>query len=152
MVSVEELAQHRARDDAWIAVDGVVYDITPHVRNHPGWTFGSVTTVVAIMAFVGKDATRAWHEVDVHRSKKAVAELRSYRIGTLEGHESEATTPPDRDGSRDARGAGGKRRRGSADPGRMAALRRTSVVQWVLPLVLRACTVAIAAGASMRLR
>lgn len=29
--SLQEVQQHRYRDDAWIAVDGKVYDITEHI-------------------------------------------------------------------------------------------------------------------------
>ena len=66
-------------------VDGLVYDITPHISHHPGWTSGSVTTVVAIMTYLGKDATLAFHAIGVHASPKVKAELRAYRIGILVG-------------------------------------------------------------------
>jgi cytochrome b involved in lipid metabolism len=82
-IDARELARHASRDDAWIAVDGVVYNITPHIDNHPGWKDGSVTTVIAILAYVGRDATLAWHAVGAHSSRKVQAELRSYRIGVL---------------------------------------------------------------------
>jgi hypothetical protein len=34
----EELSRHCTSEDAWIAVDGQVYDITEFVRTHWGWT------------------------------------------------------------------------------------------------------------------
>ena len=50
IISEDELARHRTADDAWIAVRGLCYDITPHIVNHPGWrTAGQVSTVMAIM-------------------------------------------------------------------------------------------------------
>ncbi len=36
--SSKELSKHCSKDDAWIAVDGLVYDITEFVRTHWGWT------------------------------------------------------------------------------------------------------------------
>lgn len=52
-ISKHELAAHNTRHDAWIAVRGLVYDITPHIVNHPGWrTAGQVSTVMAIMVCI----------------------------------------------------------------------------------------------------
>ena len=53
-----ELAEHTARDDAWIALEGIVYDITPHLNNHPGWDGAGVSTVLAIMNVLG--TPRPW--------------------------------------------------------------------------------------------
>jgi cytochrome b involved in lipid metabolism len=36
--SAEEVSKHCTKDDAWIALDGQVYDITEFVRTHWGWT------------------------------------------------------------------------------------------------------------------
>ena len=36
--SIEDISRHCTKDDAWIAVDGKVYDITEFVRTHWGWT------------------------------------------------------------------------------------------------------------------
>ena len=84
VITMSEVAQHAARDDAWIAVDGYVYDITPHVEHHPGWTDpAKSTTVVAIMAYVGKDASKAWHAVTSHAERSTVAELEAFKIGVL---------------------------------------------------------------------
>ena len=49
LISQAELALHTKRDDAWISVAGTVYDITPHLVHHPGWTQAGVSTVLAIM-------------------------------------------------------------------------------------------------------
>ncbi|KAL8425248.1 hypothetical protein Efla_002314 [Eimeria flavescens] len=35
-ISPEELAQHTARSDCWVALEGVVYDISNYLRFHPG--------------------------------------------------------------------------------------------------------------------
>lgn len=81
---------------AVVEVDGIVYNITPHIDNHPGWKEGSVSTVVAILAYLGSDATHAWHAVGaVHSTAKVKAELRSYRIGVLAGGVADCEpTPP----------------------------------------------------------
>lgn len=34
--SYEEIAKHRSVDDAWIVVDGQVYDVTYFLETHPG--------------------------------------------------------------------------------------------------------------------
>lgn len=36
VVSLSELEQHRTAEDAWVVVDGRVYDITPFLESHPG--------------------------------------------------------------------------------------------------------------------
>ena len=62
-VSVSMLRQHATEDDAWIAVHGRVYNVTPYMRFHPGG-------VDVLMRGVGKDATKlflkfhAWVNVD----------------------------------------------------------------------------------------
>ena len=85
-ITLDEVAKHAARDDAWIAVDGYVYDITPHVAHHPGWNDpAKSTTVVAIMTYIGKDATRAWHAVHSHAERKTQLELATYMVGILAG-------------------------------------------------------------------
>jgi len=58
-----ELAQHKARDDAWAAYQNKVYNITPYLKFHPGG-------VGEIMRSAGKDGTdlfmktHAWISVD----------------------------------------------------------------------------------------
>ncbi len=32
----EEVAEHDSEDDCWTVIDGVVYDITSYIPNHPG--------------------------------------------------------------------------------------------------------------------
>lgn len=45
---MEELAQHRRKDDAWAAYNGKVYNITPYLKFHPGG-------VGELMRSAGKD-------------------------------------------------------------------------------------------------
>ncbi len=34
---MDEVAQHHFVDDAWVVIDGEVYDVTDHLVNHYGW-------------------------------------------------------------------------------------------------------------------
>ncbi len=49
--TLDEVAEHNEKDDAWIALDGIVYDISDYLEdpaNHPGGT-------ILISEFFGKD-------------------------------------------------------------------------------------------------
>lgn len=35
-ITLKELKRHRSRQDAWLAVNGQVYDVTPYIEYHPG--------------------------------------------------------------------------------------------------------------------
>ena len=35
-VSYDELRQHKSKDDCWMVLNGVVYDITDYAAKHPG--------------------------------------------------------------------------------------------------------------------
>ena len=37
-ITLEEISKHCSKDDAWIAVEGEVYNITEFVQTHWGWT------------------------------------------------------------------------------------------------------------------
>lgn len=81
---MEEVSKHRAREDCWIAVDGKVYDITGHLRNHPGWEDNAaITTVLSILAHAGSDCSEEFREI--HRPYPiAWRQLQAYYIGELE--------------------------------------------------------------------
>ncbi|KAI0300780.1 cytochrome b5 [Russula brevipes] len=57
------LREHNKRDDAWAAINGKVYNITPYMAFHPGG-------VKELMRIAGRDGTRlfslthAWVNVD----------------------------------------------------------------------------------------
>lgn len=35
-ITIEEVAAHKSRSDAWMVVDNTVYDVTPYIEYHPG--------------------------------------------------------------------------------------------------------------------
>jgi cytochrome b involved in lipid metabolism len=62
--TMEEVARHNHKADAWIVVNGDVYDITEFVRTHWGWnSAGKNSTIIAIMSALGSDCTTDFEEV-----------------------------------------------------------------------------------------
>lgn len=55
-VTVDEVARHCTEEDAWIIVDGRVYDVTEYVAIHPGGD--------AILRNVGADSSAGFHGND----------------------------------------------------------------------------------------
>ncbi len=55
-VTKKELAKHNKRKDAWMAINGVVYNVTQYMDYHPGgWD--------ELVKGAGKDATNLFNEV-----------------------------------------------------------------------------------------
>ena len=50
----DEISQHNTKDDCWVVVDGVVYDMTDFLDEHPG---GKRLPV----KHSGKDVTEIWN-------------------------------------------------------------------------------------------
>jgi len=76
-----ELARHRTKDDAWIAVHGKVYDITKHIEELEGSAMGKTSTLLAIFRVLGTDCTEEM--VAVH-SETAMKQLQGFMIGVLD--------------------------------------------------------------------
>jgi cytochrome b involved in lipid metabolism len=72
--TLEDVAKHNKRSDAWIVIGNKVADITKWIPKHPG---GDI-----IMKGVGKDATKLFNSIDSHDqyARKMVAK---YQIGIL---------------------------------------------------------------------
>lgn len=81
--TLAEVRQHARKDDAWIAVDGKVYDITEHLVNHHGWhDNAAISTVLSILAHAGTDCSKEFREI--HRPYPvAWRQLKAYYIGDL---------------------------------------------------------------------
>ena len=92
--SAEEVAHHDSEEDCWLVIGGVVYDVTPFLRSHPGG-------IAIVLPYAGRDATRIFHELHDLDFLKEFG--RRYVIGTLEG--GPAPTEPPR-GSRGLKGGG----------------------------------------------
>jgi cytochrome b involved in lipid metabolism len=62
-VSIDEVRAHNTLVDGWSVINGVVYNMTPYVRFHPGGA-------QILKSTMGKDATRLFHKyhswVNVH--------------------------------------------------------------------------------------
>jgi len=52
--SLEELREHKNENDAWVAIDGVIYDVTDYLNYHPGGK-------AILKNMLGKDATAVFN-------------------------------------------------------------------------------------------
>lgn len=82
--SFEELAKHSAPGDAWMAVRGKVYNITPYLPYHPGG-------VDTLMEAAGADGTELFDKY--HKWVNADGILAACCVGTLAKSGSSATMP-----------------------------------------------------------
>jgi len=73
-ITKEELAKRSSASNAWIAINGKVYDVTQYISRHPG---GRST----IMDGVGKDATQMFNRA--HSYVKAELVLPGKQVGVL---------------------------------------------------------------------
>jgi cytochrome b involved in lipid metabolism len=74
VISVTELAQHKTRDDCWVAIDGVAYDVTAWVEAHPGGP-------TVLVAAAGTDVTADFEALQ--HSQYARDALSTMRVATL---------------------------------------------------------------------
>ncbi|OAE23833.1 hypothetical protein AXG93_369s1270 [Marchantia polymorpha subsp. ruderalis] len=82
--SYEEIAKHRSVDDAWIVVDGQVYDVTYFLETHPG---GQELILDHLHVRDAGNLMRGKEEEDGHsHSKAAFKMLQQFSIGSVENH------------------------------------------------------------------
>ncbi len=76
-LTTAELGRHDRPDDCWTLIDGVVYDLTPFVAQHPGGEL--------ILRACGKDASWYFHNRDEGggHSEEATALLEGLALGPL---------------------------------------------------------------------
>jgi len=55
-ITLQEVSQHSSKDDCWVVINGMVYDVTRFLCDHPGGA-------LPIIAVAGKDATQDFHMV-----------------------------------------------------------------------------------------
>lgn len=73
-VTVEELAKHHTRSDCWMAIDGVVYDVSRFVPFHPGGT-------KVLEMYAGRDATGPFQRS--HATSAVLECIAAFRVGRL---------------------------------------------------------------------
>ncbi len=83
VVSCDELSRHTSNKDCWIAVHGVVIDITPFLNEHPG----GPDVVVTVS---GRDCTHEFEDIGHTDSARRAGD--KYIIGRLEGSHEDVTS------------------------------------------------------------
>ncbi|KAJ1548977.1 hypothetical protein HK405_011945 [Cladochytrium tenue] len=73
--TLAEIAKHTTGKDCWMVIDGLVYDVTDFLSEHPGGD-------EVMLDVAGKDATQAFE--DIGHSDDARKTLKSYLIGKLD--------------------------------------------------------------------
>lgn len=74
--AMDEIAKHKATDDLWIVYNGLVYDVSKFIDEHPGGE-------EVVVDVAGTDATEAFD--DIGHSDDAHEILKGLLIGKLEG-------------------------------------------------------------------
>jgi len=72
-VSLSELAKHNSTDDCWIAIHGLVYDLTDFAQEHPAGP-------ESIHDLAGKDGTEAFQAI---HSKSLLDDFEDEKVGNL---------------------------------------------------------------------
>ena len=75
IISVEELAKHKLDSDCWVAIDGVVYDVTKFLKVHPAGKG-------VIIGVAGKDVTSEFYTF--HKKEVLAKYGDKLRIGVLD--------------------------------------------------------------------
>lgn len=75
-ISPEELQKHNLPDDGWIAIDGLVFDVSTFMYKHPGGP-------KPILRYLGADCTDAFHHITGHMFPHTIQRLQECYIGDL---------------------------------------------------------------------
>jgi cytochrome b involved in lipid metabolism len=78
-IPASEVAKHNSSKDCWIIIQNKVYNVTVHLRTHPGG--GGLIT-----PYCGKDATQAFQTkggLGGNHSSRAYAQLNAFYVGDL---------------------------------------------------------------------
>ena len=128
-IGFSELCAHCAVDDLWLAIDGVVYDVTPFMDDHPGG--GDI-----MLSAAGKDGTDDFE--DVGHSPHARELLKRFKVGTFKGDFSSSSNVPG--GGANTGWGGGSH--GQNTNAQMDTIGGNAVVGLVLPVLVIACAIA----------
>jgi cytochrome b involved in lipid metabolism len=72
-----EIEKHSNEKDAWIVIDGYVYNVTDFLNIHPGGAD-------VIIERLGRDATEAFNNSLIHaHSQNALEMMKKFRIGVV---------------------------------------------------------------------
>ena len=76
--SLDQVAAHGGEGDCWFVIEGVVYDLSDYIPNHP-------TPPSVLLPWCGKDATEGMRTKGYGRDHSPMAWglLEQYRIGAL---------------------------------------------------------------------
>ena len=74
-----EFAKHNSKDDLWIVVDGIVYDVTKFAAFHPGGPN-------VLVRHAGKDCSKVFHSL--HKSSVLEQYAKKLAIGPVENGEA----------------------------------------------------------------
>lgn len=83
----EEIRKHNKKNDCWVVVDNVVYDMTPFLDEHPGGRRLPVKQA-------GKDATEVWNKLHGHRKEAILKQYAHLRVGVVADAAAPAAAPP----------------------------------------------------------
>jgi cytochrome b involved in lipid metabolism len=75
-IPLNELSEHNTHKSCWIALHGLVFDITPFLNEHPG----GPDVVVTVS---GRDCTQEFEDVGHTDSARVIGD--KYVVGVLEG-------------------------------------------------------------------
>jgi hypothetical protein len=71
LLSWETIARHNMKLDAWVVVDGTVYDITDFIKDESGHPGGAEIP----LEYAGKDATEFWMDMHGHLQEDILADI-----------------------------------------------------------------------------
>ena len=121
-IGFTELCRHSAVDDLWLAIDGIVYDVTPFMDDHPGG--GDI-----MLSAAGKDGTDDFE--DVGHSPHARELLKRFKVGTFKGDFSSSNTQQQ-----------GGNAKNTSTHAQMDTIGGNAILGLVLPVLVIACAIA----------
>jgi len=134
-IGFAELCRHNKVDDLWLAIDGIVYDVTPFMDDHPGG--GDI-----MLSAAGKDGTDDFE--DVGHSPHARELLKRFKVGTFKGDFSLKST---NNGGASLKTPGKHQRQNTTTTttthgAQMDTIGGNAIVGLVLPVLVIACAIA----------